>query len=261
MSWQRITSLLRASWYYHIHSFEALVDAFWWSLISLFVFGFLTLFIGRLTGNDDATTILVGLVLWEVLRLGQDSITLTALREIWSRNLSMIFTTPVSATEYFIAQMIQGIIKTSCIMVMMSVLAYYFYDISMLRLSWGLPLYVLNILFFSWSAGISVLGLLFKFGTRLQALVWSLIVILQPISGVFYPVEILPAPIQWFAYAFPVTYIFEAARYTYLTGVVDGKAIVIAFVLNVIYGIAAVLFFSAMFAESKRSGSFARLEG
>lgn len=247
--------------YYHKHSLEAAVDTVWWSLISLIVFGFMSLYLARGAGEAEAATILGGFILWDILRLGQDSITFTVLRELWSRNLSNIFTTPISITEFFIAEIIMSGIKALLVTGVMSVLAYYLYGFSILKLSWGLPLYVANILVFSWAAGIFVLGLLFKYGTRLQALVWSLVVVLQPFVGVFYPVSILPLFIQPVAYIFPITYIFESARETLLTGHINLQAIGIAAILNVVYLSLAVWSFTRMFRAAKISGEFARLEG
>lgn len=258
---QRIYSLLLLTYYYHKHSLEAMVDAVWWSLVSLLVFGFMAMYLARGSSESEAATILVGFILWDILRLGQDSITLTVLREIWSRNLSNIFTTPLSVKEFFIAQMIMSGIKTLVVTSIMSTIAYYLYGFSITRLSWGLPFYAVNILLFSWAAGIFVLGLLFRFGTRLQALVWSLVVVLQPIAGVFYPISILPNFVQRIALLFPITYIFEASRVTFLTGYVDTRAIITAFVLNALYLTLAIWSFATMFRKAKKTGEFARLEG
>lgn len=257
----RIKTLIKHSFYYERRSFEAWADTVWWSIVSLFIFGFLAVYFAETSGTAKATTILVGFILWDVVRLGQESIAVMVLREVWNRNLSNLFMTPLSTLEYILAQMIYSVIKTSGVFVLISVLAYYLYDFEILRLGWGIPLYYINLLMFAWAAGIFILGMLFRFGTRLQALAWSLIVIIQPISGVFYPVEILPNWIQPVAYIIPVTYIFEAARETYLTGFIDLKAVAIAFVLNIFCIFGAWIFFHMMFARAKDSGEFARLEG
>ncbi|MBI4129796.1 ABC transporter permease [Candidatus Roizmanbacteria bacterium] len=261
MSWTRIRSTLLQAWYYQKHSLEAWVDTIWWSFFSLILFGFLALFFAQSSGAEKAKSILVGFILWDMVRLGNEELTISTLRDIWSRNLSNIFTTPISTSEFLAAQMIASIIRSTAVFIVLSILAWFFYGFSILRLSWALPLYYGNLLLFSWSCGMFIMGILFRFGTRLQAMAWSMIIIIQPITGVFYPISVLPRLLQTVAYCFPITYIFEAARQTYLTGSVNIVHIGIALFLNIIYFSLAWLSFHRLFATAKRTGSFAKLEG
>ncbi len=95
---------------------------------------------------------------------------------------------------------------------------------------------------------------------RMQAFAWAIIPILQPLTAALFPVKVLPPPLQVFAYLFPCTYVFEAARYSLSDGKSDWYALEIAFFLNVFYVILSILFFMMMYRSARNSGQFARNE-
>lgn len=261
MSYQRIKSIVLLTWYHQKHSLEAWVDDVWWSLITVIVFGFLAnlLVIGR-SSVKNVEFILVGVLLWEVVRIAQYSISISVLREVWSRNLSNIFTTPISISEFLMAQFIIGLIKVMVVFTLISLIMYKLYYFSIYQLGIVIIIYAINLLVFAWAAGIFIIALIFRFGTRLQALAWSLIYILQPICAAYYPLDVLPTSIQKIAYFFPLTYIFEGARSGLNGSVINWDYIAIASLQNLIYFIAAYSFFNRMFLKSKETGEFARLE-
>src|SRR3989344_735311 len=112
MNSNRIIAILLHSWYYQKNSIEAWVDTLWWSLISIFVYGFMALYFAGGIGSEKAGFILLGFLFWDVTRLAQESISLAILRDIWSRNLSNIFTTPLVIVEFFTAELVFGLVKT-----------------------------------------------------------------------------------------------------------------------------------------------------
>lgn len=125
----------------------------------------------------------------------------------------------------------------------------------------NLFLYFISLSIFSVSAGIIIIGLVFRYGTRIQAFSWGIVPILQPLTGAFFPVKVLPTPLREFALLFPNTHIFEAARYSLTNHTIDIYEITVSFLLNAIYFLIAILFFNRMFSAAKDSGQFARNEG
>lgn len=254
----RIKGIFLGAWYYRIHNLEAVVDAFWWAFTSIIIFGFISVYFS--SQGVNTYTLIMGLLLWELVRSIQSSVAMSILREVWSRNLSSLFTAPISAFEFISAQILLSTLQSLVVMTFTGIIAAVFYNFSLLSLGWGLPLYIINLLLFAYAAGVAILGIIFRFGTRIQAFAWSLLVIFEPLLGIYYPITILPQSIQTFAKFFPVTYIFEAARTTYETGVIPLHLVWLAFSLNLVYLGGSILFFQKMFAYSKRSGTFARLE-
>lgn len=259
MSLGRIKTLLWHNWYFQKRSLEAWVDVFWWSIIFIVVFGFLAIYFAQ---NNLAKTqmILMGTLFWEIARVSQISISIGVLRDIWSRNLSNLFTTPMTTAEFVISQFIVGGIKSVVVFIVVSCLALFVFHFSIFQLGPELAVHFINLLIFSWTAGLIINGLIFRYGNKIQAFAWSIFYPLQPLTAVFYPLSVLPAPMQKLALMFPLTYIFEGARFKLFTGHSHVPYLIIATVMNLVYFGLAYIYFMKMFARARRSGSFARLE-
>lgn len=261
MSIQRIKAILRQEFYITIHSLEVIIDLFYFSIVNIVVFGFVSIYLAG-SNKFAASYILLGMILWEIIRVTQYSISLGSLWNIWSRNLSNMFVAPMSIMEYMTAEIIAGAVKTITIVFLVSIISYFIFHFNFLQLGvLNLFLFFVNLTIFAWSVGIVVLGLIFRYGTRIQALAWGIIFIFQPLTAVFFPVSVLPKFMQWTAYSLPPTYIFEAARANIVNPATNWNYILISFVLNMCYFLIALIFFNFMFNKSKETGQFARNEG
>jgi ABC-2 type transport system permease protein len=265
MSGNRIWAILLQELYITKRSLEVIMDLLVFSLMTVIVFGFVTRFLVGAMNATAGSYLILGLLLWEIIRVNQYSLSVGSLWNIWSRNLSNLFIAPLSLTEYIVAQMLSGLIKTVVIFVMISAIAAYGFHFDILRLGLlNLALFFANLTIFSWAVGLVVLGLIFLFGTRIQALAWGLIFLFQPLTAAFFPVSILPPVLQSVAYALPPTFVFEAARQALNAGASSGvnwSYSAAASAENLIYFALAVQAFALMVARSRRTGQFARNEG
>ena len=84
----------------------------------------------------------------------------------------------------------------------------------------GLIPIAITLLIVGWAISLFVIGLVLRFGTGAEALAWGVMFVLMPLSGVFYPVDALPAVLQPIALALPTTHAFAALR-----GLVDGTGL------------------------------------
>ncbi len=243
-------------------SLEVIIDLFYFSIINIIAFGFVSVFLTSKTNPTAAHYLLTGMILWEIIRVTQYSISVGALWNIWSRNLSNMFVAPLSLKEYMIAAMISGGLKSIAILIVISLIAKFMFNFDIFALGiLNLFFYFINLTIFAWTAGIIILGLIFRFGTRIQALAWGLIFLFQPLTATFFPIKILPVAIQKIAYFLPPTYIFEAARTNLTNPTIQSGHILIAFLQNIIYLAVSLLFFNYMFNKSRETGQFAKNEG
>jgi ABC-2 type transport system permease protein len=172
-----------------------------------------------------------------------------------------MFIAPLMIQEYILAHTLSGIGK-ACIMIFLSsTVSIFVFHFNLLTIG-IIPLILLfiNFAFFAFSMGIAMLGLIFRYGTRIQAFAWGVVPIFQPLSAAFYPVNVLPFPLQITAYLFPPTYTFEAARYSLLHHAINWQLFGLSFAENIFYCAVCILFFSAMFKKSRDTGQFARNE-
>ncbi|EKE13596.1 MAG: hypothetical protein ACD_12C00894G0003 [uncultured bacterium] len=261
MSLNRIKALLLHEIFITKHSFEVINDIFFYPLFTVIVFGFMTLYLVGSTGKIVANEVLAGMIFWQVVNVTQYSVGVGCLWDVWSRNLTNVFISPISIKEYLFSFAISGTIKALIILLIVSIPSFYIFQFNVFSL--GLIntfLIFINLVFFGFSFGVVMLGLIIRFGTKIAAFAWGFINVFQPFMAVIYPVSILPQPFRSIAYLLAPTYVFEAMRKN-LNGLEATTEIIYAIILNIIFLIIAIAFFRYMFAKSKQSGAFARLEG
>lgn len=258
MNIRRIKTVIKHSWYHLNHSMETWIDLIWFPVIQLLVFGFLTGYLAKEGGSVNI--LLLGFVFWIIIQVGQYSITVGALWEIWSNSFSSLFISPLTLEEFAAGHMISGMVKAVGVFALSALVSQVFFSLSILPLGWMIFVYFAEMVLFSWSAGMFILALIFRYGTDIQSLAWGLVFIVQPLAAVFYPVEALPKSLQAISYIFPVTYVFEALRRQFSTGMIDVNLLAIGTALNALFFMLSYLFMRSMLDKAKESGSFVRLE-
>ncbi|HLW48144.1 MAG TPA: hypothetical protein VKW09_10310 [bacterium] len=259
---ERIKAVLLQELYITRGSLEIIVDLFYTSLITVVVFGFVSGFLTGVLNPNTGSYLILGMLLWDVIRVNQYSITVGSLWNIWSHNLSNMFVAPLSLFEYVAAHMLSGLLKTLVIFGMISAIAAAWFHFEIWRVgAVNLALFFANLTIFAWAIGLVLLGIVFMIGTRIQALAWGAIFLFQPLTAAFFPLRILPAGVRAVAYGIPPTWVFEAARRALADPAVDWRAAGIAFGENLVYLGIGVWAFYLMWARSRSTGQFARNDG
>lgn len=262
MSIKRIIGVLFQEYFITLRSMEIIMDILFFPAMTIVLFGFLSTYLSGASGSAVGHTVLMGMLLWEIVFIAQYSVSVGSLWNIWSRNLSNMFITPLDIKEYISAHVISGCIKALLVFVLTSVLSVFVFDFNIFNLGMlNLALFYINLMFFAVAIGLAILGLIFAYGTRIQAFAWGLIPIFQPLTAAVYPVSVLPSPLKEISYIFPPTYVFEASREALAKGGTNWSLIGASFAINIVYILLGILFFRYMFKKSRESGQFSKNEG
>lgn len=262
MNLNRIKALFLQEYYISRGSLDLFFDFLIGPTLGLIVLGFEYLFFSEKLGKDTASYLIIGQILWQVIWISQYVIGYNSNVNMWSRNLTNLYITPLSTMEYIIAQLIAGSIKSLLVFLELSTLAYLFFHFSILNLGFiNLILFFINLTMFGWAMGLIILGIVYKIGSRMQAITWGAIWIFQPFMAVFYPVNTMPELMQKIATIMPTSHVFEAARNAIGNGKVDWYNFLFPLWENLIFLTIAIWFFHYMFRKSRESGQFARNEG
>ena len=262
MSGEHIRAILLQELYITKRTLEVIMDLLFTSLMTVVLFGFVSRFLVGALNASSGSYLILGMLLWEIIRVNQYSLSVGSLWNIWARNLSNLFIAPLSLHEYVIAHMLSGLLKTVIIFLLIAAIAAAGFQFNILRLGLlNLTVFFVNLTIFAWSVGLVLLGIIFLFGTRIQALAWGFIFLFQPLTAAYYPVAVLPPALQRLAYALPPTFVFEAARRALGSPDVNWPFAAAAFVENVVYFGLGLVAFNLMFARSRNTGQFARNEG
>ena len=245
----------------HIHiwrsSIMRLVDSIYWPAVQMFMWGFLTQYLLPQASfmAQAAGILLSGLLLWEVVVRGNLSLSIAFLEEMWSRNLGHLFVSPIRSWEMATGIIIVALLRTLLGLIPVSLMAWAFFGFSIYSL--GLPLlaFFLILQMFSWSVGLAMSGLIMRVGQSAESFAWAAVFILMPISGVYYPISVLPGWLQPVAWVLPTSYVFEGMRSILLQHTVQWHLLAFALGLSVVYLVAGFQIFQWFFRASRRAGS------
>lgn len=261
MCWYRIKALiLRYTYLYSRNSFRIL-DIVFWPLMDLLVWGFVSMYLLTIrNGLPYAVLFLIGaIIFWDVLYRSQQAVAVSFLEDVWSRNLLNIFVAPVAVSEFILATYLVGLVQCAIVICLMAGLAYLFYSFNLLTMGLNLiPLFG-NLLVMGWSTGLITTALIIRFGQQAEALAWAIPFLIQPLSAVFYPVDILPPWLKPIALLIPATHVFEGMRQILAGSTHTEPYFLKAALLNAAYMIAAGIFFNHMFNEARKRGLLAKL--
>ena len=78
----------------------------------------------------------------------------------------------------------------------------------------GLPLsgFFANLLVMGWAISLLVSGLVLRFGLGAESFAWKSIFAIAPVSGIYYPIAVLPEWLQSVAWCLPSSHVFEGMR-------------------------------------------------
>jgi len=110
-----------------------------------------------------------------------------------------------------------------------------------------------------WCIGVLTTGLIMRYGQEVEVLAWGLVFLFQPISCVFYPMNVLPTWLQAIAWVNPAAHIFEGMRAVITTGTFPGGELAWASGLNAVYLSCVIVWFHRMFAVCKEKGLLVRV--
>ncbi|MDH4226975.1 MAG: ABC transporter permease [Deltaproteobacteria bacterium] len=256
MSPLRIFAYVTRHLYLYKRSLPRLMEVFYWPILDLMVWGFITVYLGSYKATLPAfITFFIGaLILWDILFRSQQSISVSFLEDMWSRNLLNIFVSPLTPLEYVASLLIISMIKLLLASSVMVVIAYLLYSFNVFTLGFHLVPLVINLLIMGWAMGVITTGVILRFGQEAEVLAWGVAFLFQPLSAVFYPVEVLPPILQKIAYYIPSAHVFEGMRHVINEKTLPTDHLIMAIVLNIVYVAGSALFFYWNFQSVKKKG-------
>jgi ABC-2 type transport system permease protein len=174
---------------------------------------------GQLDVNRVATSLLIGAVIWAYLGVLFEFLMETVAWERWEGTIEYTFMAPLSRSMHLAGMGAFAIIYGLLRAVFLFTVCVFFFDLALPDANFLPALVVLavsSISFLGIGVMTSVLPLISpEKGTQLG---WIAQGTLLVVSGVYYPVSVLPEWMQWLAVISPATYALEGARESILDG-------------------------------------------
>jgi len=257
----RIMALIVRHLYLYRRSVPRIMEIFYWPFLDLVIWGFITMYLMRYQGQIPGivTFFLGAMILWDVLFRAQQGITISFLEEVWARNLMNLFASPLKPSEFLAGTMALSIFKVLAVSIVLTIAALLLYSYNVFLMGLALIPFVLNLIITGWTIGVLTTSLIMRFGQEAEVLAWGMVFLFQPISCVFYPMEVLPAWLKPVAMANPAAHIFEGMRVVVSNGTMPWNHLAAAFGLNLLYLALMIGVFYYTFAVCKERGSLVRV--
>lgn len=253
----RVNAIVMRHMYLFPRSFDRLTDSIFWPILDVVLWGFTTVWIseGNVLSREFVASVLTAIVFWRLVWQANYEVGMNLLEECWNRNLTNIFSSPLTKWEWITATLVVGVVKLVLTLVVAAAAVAALYSFNIFSLGWWWVPFCGVLVVFGWSVGFLASSLILLFGIRAQALAWTFCFLLAPISAVYFPVSVLPGWLAAIAWALPSTYIFEGTRDLILHG--GGQAardLSVAFVLVAVYLASSLLIFNAAFERTRKLG-------
>jgi ABC-2 type transport system permease protein len=155
----------------------------------------------------------IGTAVWTFVSVVFDNVTETVSMERWEGTIEYTFMAPVSRLTHMIGTclfaLLHGLVLTTLQLVVLSL----FFHLDLSNANWGAALFLVLL------GSISLIGLgtvsatlPLLFTERGAQMAYIIRAIMLLVSGVYYPVTVLPGWMQWIAKVTPTTYMLEGLR-------------------------------------------------
>lgn len=242
--WSRVVAMLVRHWYGTIRSFDRLTDAFYWITIDLILWGITAGYVqSQIASGDNQVffVIIAGVIMWSIVYRSQMDIGMGLLDELWNKNLINLFASPLQFSEWIVSLLAFSFLKALTAVIFGSIVAWILYSMSITAgLGWHLiPLFLILVLN-GWWIGLLIQSIIMRLTTKAQALAWTFVWILSPLSVIYFPLTAIPPFAQQLARGVPTSYVFEEMRGILAGHPVSWTNLGIALGLSVVYLIIAL---------------------
>ncbi len=254
---RRIRAMLRRHLYLLRSSWPRLLELAYWPTVQMILWGFITKFLAGQTDllSQAAGFFLAAVLLWDVLFRSQLSVSLLFMEEMYARHLGHLFVSPLRPHELVTSLFAMSLIRVLIGVGGAALLAIPIHHFSIFAaLGPALIAFFANLLWFGWAMGLMIAALVLRLGLGAESLAWALIFLIQPLSGVYYPITTLPAWLQPIAWTLPSAPIFEGMRAVLFSNVLRTDLLAYAIALNLAWMALAVIVFLLLFRSARNRG-------
>ncbi len=257
MNWNKVYGLSLRHFYLIRSSFPRILDLIYWPSIQIFLWGFISKFFTMSSSyyNNTVGVILSAAILYDFLFRSSISYNMMFLEEIWSRNFTNLFISPIKIKEIIAALTLTAIVRTLIGMVPAALLAIPLFGVSIFKIGVPLILLLISLYIFGITLGLLVTSGLIRYGPSFENIAWASLFFLAPLGCIYYPIEILPEWLQIIAKMLPLVHIFEEMRNILISDIISYSSILIAITISFIYFVFGIIIFYISYYGAKIRGT------
>jgi len=230
-------------------------ELLFWPFIGILSIGLLTQFLEL--EEDMVSFVLVGAIGLSILQISQIDVAYILLFDLWSKSIKQTFVAPIKGYHLVVGAMLFGMVRGSAVFFILVVVSSHFFGFNFLAGGVTTVVVFLAGLFATaTSIGMVVCISILLFGQRADVAAWSLSGIMMLVSGIYYPIEVLPPILQVLARSMPLTYFLEYYRSAFGYGTHD---VLTGVGLALFYFLAGILALNLAIRRARTTGMMLRL--
>jgi ABC-2 type transport system permease protein len=246
------------NWVVTKRNFFSLSEVLFWPLVGLFSVGLLTIFLDL----DESMRgfILIGVMSISLLQVCQIDVAYALLYDLWAKSMKHTFIAPIHPFQLISGSWLIGMARSGFVFFLLSLSSLIAFGFDFF-LPGGVPLflYLFGLFLIAVFIGTGVCILVLLFGYKAEVAAWSITSLMALICGIYYPISILPAPLQQIAQAIPLAYFLEYFRSFYGFKTEINDLLARGFGLVGIYLILEALLLRWVIHHARKSGTFVKL--
>lgn len=257
VSVRRIAGIMRRHLYLLRRSWPRVVELIYPPTLQLVLWVFLTRYLGSQSDSlaNAAGMFLSAVLLWHVVARAQRSVSEMFMEEVRSRHFGYLFASPLRVHELMIALFLSSVMRILIGVGGAVVFAWFLQRFSIVdTLGWPLIAFFSNLMWFGWSVAMVIAALLLRLGLGANGVTGFVVLMLQPLSAVYYPVVTLPDWLQQVSWCLPSAAIFEGMRALVLDDSFRSDLLLHAVLLNLAWTALATLIFVLSFRSAQTHG-------
>jgi ABC-2 type transport system permease protein len=189
----------------------AVFEMLFWPLVGLFSVGLLTRFLAL--GPETVSFVLIGAVAMNTVQIAQLDVSYALLYDVWGKSLKHGFMAPINLGHVVLGSGLVGLIRGAVVFSLMLGCSVWAFGMDLGHPGWPVLLvFFIGLFLVALIEGVVVLSLVLFFGHRAEITAWAISYLVLLLSGMYYPVTMLPTGLQTVAQAFPLTYFLEYFR-------------------------------------------------
>ena len=243
-------------------NFFTIFEIFFWPVVSLISIGLFALYVtatgdtGFVGPQNYVAFAITGTLALSIVHVCQLDISYSFLYSVWSKSLKHEMMSPTNFYHMISGAYLVGLIRAFLVSVILLAVGYSIFDFSFpvgktIVFLFGLSLSAISI-------GQTVNSLVLLFGQNADVAAWSVVHIVMLLSGVYYPVNLLPQPLTLISYFIPITHFLGWYRES--IGLTSFKvSIPFSFFLSIIWIICGFWILRICENRAKRKGNIMKL--
>ena len=211
-----------------------LFELFFWPVMGVLTIGLMTRFLHL--GREATSFILIGQMAFSIVGTCQLDVAYAVLYDFWSKSIKHHFLAPIGIRHLTVGCWLVGMLRGAIVCLLTALLARWAFGFNVLEAGVLPALTLLAGCFLTaWIVGVLVCVLIMRFGTRAETAAWASINLVLALSGIYYPVSVLPGAAATIAAGIPLTYFLDAYRAHFGFPSMYPHAVLIGFALSIVY--------------------------